>query len=175
MAAAKKNPAPELPALDPGLVTSLVGASHPQPHDWLGAHAVEGGFVIRAVRPLAKTVTAIRADGTRIPLAHVADGLWQGFAAGDGQAYDLEATYDGAPDWVTGDPYRFVPSVGEVDLYLWGEGRHEQIWHVLGAHHRPHEDVVGTSFSVWAPHAQAVRVVGDFNSWSGLSHAMGRL
>jgi 1,4-alpha-glucan branching enzyme len=167
---------PELPALDPGLIAALVGASHPQPHDWLGAHELPaGGSVIRAVRPLAKTVTAIRADATRVALAHVADGLWQGYAAGPGQAYDLEATYDGAPDWVTGDPYRFVPSVGEVDLYLWAEGRHEQIWHVLGAHHRPHEDVAGTSFSVWAPHARAVRVIGDFNSWSGLSHAMRRL
>ncbi len=134
-----------------------------------------GGWVIRTVRPLAKTVTAIRADATRVPLTHVADGLWQGYAPGDGQAYDLETTYDGGPDWTTGDPYRFVPSVGEVDLYLWGEGRHEQIWQVLGAHYRPHEGVVGTSFSVWAPHAQAVRVVGDFNSWSGLAHAMRRL
>src|SRR6185436_14242906 len=55
------------------------------------------------------------------------------------------------------------------------EGRHEQIWQVLGAHHRPHEDVEGTSFSVWAPHAHAVRVIGDFNAWDGAGHAMRRL
>ena len=61
------------------------------------------------------------------------------------------------------------------DLYLWGEGRHEQLWDVLGAHFRPHEDVVGTGFSVWAPHARAARVVGDFNGWDGTQHAMRRL
>ncbi len=167
---------PELPPLDPHLVAELAGGAHPRPHDWLGPHDLpDGGRVIRAVRPLAESVTAVQADGSRIPLAHLADGLWQGYAPGPGQAYDLLTGYAGAPDWLTGDPYRFVPSVGEVDLYLWGEGRHEQIWHVLGAHFRPHEGVAGTSFSVWAPHARAVRVTGDFTSWSGVGHPMRRL
>jgi 1,4-alpha-glucan branching enzyme len=166
---------PVLPELHPGLVASIVGGSHPQPHDTLGQHAVGDGFVIRALRPLASTVTAVRADDSRVELDHVADGLWQGYAAGAGQAYRLEATYDGAPNWTADDPYRFVPSVGEMDLYLWAEGRHEQLWHVLGSHFRPHEDVAGTSFSVWAPHATAARVVGDFNSWNGVGHAMRRL
>jgi len=174
--ARKKTPAAgALPELDPRLVAELAGGAHPRPHDWLGQHPVEGGHVIRAVRPLALGVTAVRRDATRVALAHVADGLWQGFAPGEGQAYDLETTYADGPTWTSEDPYRFVPSVGEVDLYLWGEGRHEQVWHVLGAHHRPHEGVTGTSFSVWAPHARAARVVGDFNSWSGVGHAMRRL
>ncbi|WP_213814951.1 1,4-alpha-glucan branching protein GlgB [Glaciihabitans sp. dw_435] len=163
------------PELHPGLVTSLVSGSHPRPHETLGQHPVEGGFVIRAVRPLAWSVTAVQADGTRIKLAHLSEGLWQGFAAGPGQAYTLETSYDNGPAWVMDDPYRFVPSVGEVDLYLWGEGRHEQIWNVLGAHYRPHEGVEGTSFSVWAPHAIAVRVLGDFNSWDGVLYPMRRL
>jgi 1,4-alpha-glucan branching enzyme len=68
-----------------------------------------------------------------------------------------------------------VSSLGDQDLYLWGEGRHEQIWKVLGSHHKTHEDVLGTSFSVWAPRAQAVRVVGDFNDWNGVGHAMRRV
>ena len=164
-----------LPELHEGLVRSLVSGSHPQPHSTLGQHAFSDGFVIRAVRPLAAAVTAVRADGTRVPLAHVAEGLWQGYAAGPGQAYVLETEYDDGPTWTAEDPYRFVPSVGEIDLYLWGEGRHEQLWHVLGSHFRPHEDVAGTSFSVWAPHAKAVRVVGDFNGWFGDRHAMRRL
>lgn len=165
----------ELPPLDAGLVASLVEARHPRPHDWLGAHPAGDGWVIRALRPLAESVTAVRADGTEVALEHVADGLWQGFAAGDGQAYELVAAYTEAPDWRAGDPYRFVPSIGEIDLFLWGEGRHEQLWHVFGAHVKRHEGVDGTGFVVWAPHAQAVRVVGDFNSWSGLGHAMRRL
>ena len=168
-------PAPALPELHPGLISSIVGGSHPQPHATLGQHALDDGFVVRAVRPLAAAVTAVQTDGTRVPLTHVADGLWQGFAAGPGQGYLLETDYDNGPTWTTEDPYRFVPSVGEIDLYLWGEGRHEQLWHVLGSHFRPHEGVEGTSFSVWAPHAKSVRVVGDFNGWYGTGHAMRRL
>lgn len=164
-----------LPELHPGLVASIVSGSHPQPHDTLGLHPVTGGSVIRVVRPLAATVTAIRADGSRIPLEHLAEGLWQGFAPDAGQAYEIESSYANGPTWIAGDPYRFVPSVGEVDLYLWAEGRHEQLWHVLGSHYRPHEGVSGTSFSVWAPHARAARVVADFNEWNGIGHSMRRL
>jgi 1,4-alpha-glucan branching enzyme len=170
---------PELPELHPDHVLALVEGRHPRPHDALGQHpvtvgAVEG-FVLRAVRPLAATVTAVQKDGTRIPLEHAASGLWQGFAPGAGQAYLLETTYGEAPTWTADDPYRFVPTVGEIDLYLWGEGRHEQLWDVLGSHYRPHEDVVGTGFSVWAPHAKAARVVGDFNNWDGVQYSMRRL
>ena len=171
---AKSNTA-TLPALHADHISALVEGRHPQPHDALGQHPIDGGWVVRAIRPLAKTVTAVRGDGSRVPLSHVAQGLWHGFAPGDGQSYTIETTYDGAPDWATDDPYRFVPSVGEIDLYLWGQGRHEQLWHVLGAHFRPHEDVDGTSFSVWAPHAAAARVVGDFNDWNGVGHAMRHL
>jgi len=182
MMAIKKSVTPAdsgIPALHPDHVSALAEGRHPRPHDALGQHAATvggvDGFVIRAVRPLAATVTAVQKDGTRIPLEHVANGLWHGFAPGAGQAYALEAAYADAPSWTADDPYRFVPTVGEVDLYLWGEGRHEQLWDVLGAHFRPHEDVVGTGFSVWAPHAQAARVIGDFNGWDGTQHAMRRL
>jgi 1,4-alpha-glucan branching enzyme len=170
MAAAKP-----LPELHPGLVRSLVTGSHPQPHSTLGQHPIDKSFIIRVVRPLAKTVTAVLADGKRVKLTHLDEGLWQGKYTGPGQAYQIETRYENGPDWTTDDPYRFVPSVGEVDLYLWGEGRHEQLWHVLGSHYRPHEGVEGTSFSVWAPHANAVRVTADFNSWDGKGHAMRRL
>ncbi|MCU1525527.1 MAG: glgB, partial [Microbacteriaceae bacterium] len=174
----KKTPVaiePALPELHPDHVSALVEGRHPQPHSTLGQHAVDGGFVIRVLRPLAESVTVIRADGARVPLTHLADGLWQAFIPGEGQAYTIETTYANGPDWIADDPYRFVPSVGEVDLYLWGQGRHEQLWHVFGSHFRPHEGVEGTSFSVWAPHAKAARVLGDFNGWYGLGHAMRRL
>jgi 1,4-alpha-glucan branching enzyme len=164
-----------LPALHPDHVAALVGGAHPRPHDALGQHPVDGGHVIRVVRPLAAGVTAIRADGTRLALEHAGDGLWQGLAPGPGQAYTVETDYENGPTWTAEDPYRFVPTVGDVDLYLWGEGRHEQLWQVLGAHYRPHEGVPGTSFSVWAPHARAARVIGDFNEWNGVGHAMRRL
>ena len=169
------SPAHALPELHPGLIAALVGGTHPRPHDWLGQHAFDGGFVIRALRPLAASVTAIRTDGSRVQLQHVADGIWQGLALFPGQAYELETAYDNGPTWTAEDPYRFVPTVGDIDLHLFAEGRHEQMWQVFGAHFRPHEGVVGTSFSVWAPHAKAARVIGDFNGWYGVGHAMRRL
>ena len=186
MAEKKKAPArktaPEAPAAPPVLHPdhrrALVEGRHPRPHDALGQHHIEAGWLTRVIRPLAATVTVVRADGSKHELEHDADGLWHGLVAGsldEGQAYTVHTTYDGGSDWHSDDPYRFVSSVGEIDLYLWAEGRHEQLWQVLGAHHRPHEDVDGTSFSVWAPHAQAARVVGDFNGWNGVGHAMRRL
>jgi 1,4-alpha-glucan branching enzyme len=161
--------------LHPDHIRALVEGRHPDPHDALGQHQVPEGWVIRAVRPLAEAVVAVRADGSRHALEHVADGLWQGVVPDPGQAYELETSYADGPTWTAGDPYRFVPSVGELDRHLFGEGRHEQLWHVLGAHVRAHEGVDGTSFSVWAPHAQAARVTGDFTSWNGVGHAMRRL
>lgn len=166
---------PALPELHPDHIASLVAGAHPQPHATLGQHEFEGGYIHRVIRPLASSVTVVRADGSTIELSHTADGLWEGWAAGPGQAYTVTTAYENGPGFTADDAYRFVPTVGEMDLYLWGEGRHEQIWHVLGAHYRPHEDVEGTSFSVWAPHARAVRVVGDFNGWNGVGHAMRRL
>ncbi|WAB80720.1 1,4-alpha-glucan branching protein GlgB [Microcella daejeonensis] len=175
----RTTPAPEaIPTLHAEHRRALVEGRHPRPHDALGQHPLDDGWVVRVLRPLAASVTIVRADGSRVPLEHDADGLWHGILPGgpaEGQAYTVVASYDGGPDWTADDPYRFVPSVGEIDLYLWGEGRHEQLWHVLGAHHRPHEGVEGTSFAVWAPNAQAVRVVGDLNGWYGPQHAMRRL
>jgi 1,4-alpha-glucan branching enzyme len=69
-----------------------------------------------------------------------------------------------------------VPSfLGEVDLHLIGEGRHERLWDVLGAHVRTSDGVTGTTFAVWAPRAREIRVAGDFNYWSGQDHVMRRV
>ncbi|MEE1830214.1 glycogen-branching enzyme, partial [Streptomyces sp. SP17KL33] len=67
----------------------------------------------------------------------------------------------------TEDAYRFLPAIGELDLYLIGEGRHEQLWRALGAAPMTHQGVTGTRFTVWAPTARGVRVAGTFNFWDG--------
>ena len=72
-----------------------------------------------------------------------------------------------APEWTPSDPSQFEPTLGELDLQLISEGNHRRLWTVLGAHVRVVSGVVGTSFAVWAPNAQAVSVVGDFNLWDG--------
>ena len=89
--------------------------------------------------------------------------------------YRVVVAYDGAPHTLD-DPYRFLPTLGEVDLHLINEGRHEQLWKVLGARvHRYDAGVTGTSFAVWAPSARAVRLKGDFNRWDGREHPMRQL
>ncbi|MBW3599956.1 MAG: 1,4-alpha-glucan branching protein GlgB [Planctomycetes bacterium] len=70
------------------------------------------------------------------------------------------------------DPYAFAPLLSEYDIYLHGEGSHWKSYEKLGAQMRVVEDVAGVNFAVWAPNAQAVSVVGDFNQWDGRRHPM---
>jgi 1,4-alpha-glucan branching enzyme len=163
--------------VDSGDLHRVATGSHPLPHDILGAHVHDGAVTVRALRPLAGSVSVVTPDGTRTPLTHEAEGVWAGvLPMADVPDYRLEVTYPDHPATLVDDPYRFLPTLGEVDLHLIGEGRHEQLWEVLGAHVRHYPgvmgDVVGTSFAVWAPNAQAVRVVADFNHWDGRGHAM---
>ncbi len=72
----------------------------------------------------------------------------------------------------TDAPRTFSPTLGELDLHLIGEGRHEHLYELLGAHVREHEGEAGTAFAVWAPAAASVSVVGDFNHWDGRAHPM---
>ena len=161
----------------------LAEGGHGDPHSVLGQHQVGGSdsrISIRARRPMAETVTAILASsGERVVLQHVAHGIWAGEHEHGLDDYELETTYASGVTSREDDPYRFIPSIGELDLYLFGEGRHEQLWHVMGAHvrehHGTHASVTGTSFTVWAPRASAVRVIGSFNDWDGTRHQMRRL
>ncbi|MCI2958158.1 1,4-alpha-glucan branching protein GlgB [Agromyces atrinae] len=173
--------APVFPTLDPSIVEAVGNGVHHDPHSVLGSHRVaqatgEPATVIRARRPLAREVDAVLDSGDRIPLAHIGWGVWEGGRVGDVGDYLLDARYDDGSDWTSDDPYRFAPSIGELDLHLIGEGRHEELWRVLGAHRRSHAgasaSVDGTSFTVWAPFVSAVRVIGDFNRWDGAGHAM---
>ena len=151
-----------------------------QPHAVLGAHLDDQGLVtIRTRRPLASAVAAVTAEGT-IDLEHEYNGIWVGTlpAVRPGQVpdYRLSVTYEGLEPQLFDDPYRFLPSLGEIDLHLISEGRHEKLWTVLGAnlHHYTSSlgNIDGVSFAVWAPNAQAVRVKGDFNAWDGTVNAM---
>src|SRR5665648_193641 len=86
--------------------------------------------------------------------------------------YRLEVAYPDGKRFEIVDPYSFLPTIGDLDLHLAGEGRHEQLYEKLGAHLREIDGVAGVAFAVWAPAARSVGVVGDFNSWDGRLHAM---
>ena len=166
---------------DESAITAFLEGRHSQPHDLLGHHVGPGGLTVTAYRPMARTVRARLADGTVLDLPHVRGGVWSGTTdvANASQDYRLLVDYGDGVEHEQDDPYRFIPTLGEVDRFLINEGRHEQLWTVLGSHVRHYEgpmgDVWGVSFAVWAPNATAVHVVGDFNGWDRISHPMRRL
>ncbi|NUU06722.1 1,4-alpha-glucan branching protein GlgB [Leifsonia sp. C5G2] len=168
----------DLPTLDDTLLATIASGSHHDPHTVLGQHQVAAPgvadpiTVIRTLRPLAKEVFAVLSNGAHVELAHLGHGVWQGVDIVGPGAYLIEARYDDGSVWTADDPYRFLPTIGQLDLHLIGEGRHETLWTALGAHVRDLGGVVGTAFAVWAPNARAVRVVGDFNGWDGTLHSM---
>jgi len=159
-------------ALSPDLLDAVAHGAHHDPHSVLGVHRTSDGWVVRARRPLAREVSAELADGTTLALTHVRSGIWEGAADARPGAFVVRATYDDGSSHVADDPYRHTPSVGELDLHLIAEGRHEELWRVLGAHLRDLDGSSGTAFTVWAPDARAVRVIGDFNGWDGTGSAM---
>lgn len=156
-------------------IRALIACEHHDPHSLLGAHPSPNGVIVRALRPDALAVTVLTDDGARHRLEQIdAAGLFEGELEGRSLPlrYRLLVDYGPGGRFELEDPYRFTPTLGELDLHLFGEGRHERIYQVMGAHVREHEGAVGTAFAVWAPSARAVSVVGDFNSWDGRLHAM---
>ncbi|WNF29690.1 1,4-alpha-glucan branching enzyme [Streptomyces sp. C11-1] len=162
------RPAPALDGADRG---RLLAGDHHAPHDVLGAHPVPGGVLVRALRPFARSVTVLGA-GLRAELHDDGDGFFSGvLPVREVPAYRLRVAYDDTVIEVE-DPYRFWPSIGELDLHLIGEGRHEELWRALGAEPMEHQGVTGTRFTVWAPNARGVRVTGDFTYWDGTGTPM---
>jgi 1,4-alpha-glucan branching enzyme len=164
------------PELSEHVLGAVSTGSYHDPHSVLGQHPVGNNTILRTLRPLAESVTAVLAGGERVELSHLYNGIWQGEHSSAFPDYSVEADYGDGVVWSTDDPYRFSPTIGELDLHLIGEGRHEELWEALGAHLVEHSaggaPVAGTSFTVWAPHAQAVRVLGEFNGWDGRLHAL---
>jgi 1,4-alpha-glucan branching enzyme len=156
------------------LITEL---RHPEPHRVLGIHPDGDGVVIRAFRPDAATIHVIPDFGGRIPMEHRKGGVFEARLNGRDQvfSYLIEVEYPGGKVFTLRDPYSFTPTIGELDLYYAGEGRHEKLWDRMGAHLIHHHGVAGVSFAVWAPTAAGVSVVGDFNSWDGRLHTMRRM
>ncbi|MFE1821570.1 1,4-alpha-glucan branching enzyme [Streptomyces anulatus] len=162
------RPAPALDGADRG---RLLAGDHHAPHDVLGAHPIPGGVLVRALRPFARSVTVL-ATGLRAELHDDGDGFFSGvLPVPEAPAYRLEVAYDDNTIEV-GDPYRFWPAIGELDLHLIGEGRHEELWRALGAEPMEHQGVAGTRFTLWAPNARGVRITGDFNYWDGTGFPM---
>ena len=152
---------------------SLAGGQHHDPHGILGAHAGPASHTVavRAWQPGAETVTVV-VGARRIAMRRQAPGLFAtSLRRKTVPAYRLEVVRDGSSELVD-DPYRFLPTIGELDLHLIGEGRHERLWDVLGSHAATVDGTDGVRFAVWAPSARGVGVAGDHNGWDASHHPM---
>jgi 1,4-alpha-glucan branching enzyme len=166
--------------IDHAAAHRLVSGESMHPHDVLGAHpvVVDGvhGVVVRAFLPDASHV-AVLVGEHEVPMRRDEHGLFVGFLS-DRQlplAYRLVVTDGQGARRVQDDPYRFLPTLGDMDLHLFNEGRHLRLWEKLGSHPCEREGVAGTAFAVWAPNAMRVSIIGSFNHWDGRAHAMRRL
>ena len=163
--------------IDETLRTVATGSYH-DPHSVLGIHPTSTesentSWVVRALRPLAQSVRVLHADGSVFELSHIAHGVWEGTSPLFPQLpYTVDACYPDGSHWQVVDPYQFAPTIADSDLNAFDHGRHEELWKILGSHQKIVDGTSGTAFSVWAPHARAVRVVGDFNGWDGTLHGL---
>jgi 1,4-alpha-glucan branching enzyme len=158
--------------IDPDIAL-LAARDHHEPHRVLGAHPGDGRVVLRVWRPGATAVRVIPATGEPVELEHRASGLFEAVVAGSRNLsrYEVEVELGGVVARAR-DPYSFLPTVGELDLHLVGEGSHQELWERLGAHPREIDGAAGVAFTVWAPSARSVSVVGDWNGWDGMVHPM---
>ncbi|MGH7152629.1 MAG: GlgB N-terminal domain-containing protein, partial [Acetobacteraceae bacterium] len=163
----------EVPPLDPAVADALAGGRLGDPFAILGPHDTPQGRIVRAFLPGATDVEVLSSDGARV-LTQLRGGEPYGLFGGrlsNVEPYRLRIRWPGGVQ-ETEDPYAFGLLLGELDLYLFGEGRHFELSFALGSRPITIDGVPGVRFGVWAPNARAVSVVGDFNSWDTRRHPM---
>ncbi len=163
-------------------IERLVRVEHPDPHSILGAHrhTIEGkaGIVVRAFHPEAIKAEVLINRRKPFPMERChAGGLFAAFIPRQRLPfpYRIRFTFSDGNTWESDAPYRFLPTLGDMDLYLAGEGTHHRLYERLGAHLHEIDAVAGVSFAVWAPNAKRISVIGDFNNWDGRLFPMRRM
>ena len=179
-----ESTAPTTPERDSGILTAIAGGYYGTPFDYLGMHLVEidgaYGLTVRTFQPQAQAVSVQR-DGRQFVMERIhPGGVFEKIFPDETEFfhYSLIVTIrpspDGAPAHIyeTADPYRFPPVLTNYDLHLFNEGTHFHLYKKMGAHLIEHDGTRGVCFAVWAPNAERVSVIGDFNQWDGRRHAM---
>ena len=155
---------------------AILEAQCHDPFGWLGRHAnSKGGVTIRAFKPRVKKMWLLPEDGKARPMKRIegTDFFVHNWKQDSFEKhYRLRIENHEGHQWEEEDVYRFGPMLGDMDLHLIGEGNHFEKYRILGAHVREHEGVSGVGFAVWAPAAERVSVVGNFNHWDGREHQM---
>ena len=130
--------------------------------------------VVNVFEPGAAEAWVIDDKGKSFALEKLhAEGFFHGRLKGKRGRFPYSLRFKGGEhEWERLDAYAFEPVLGDMDEYLFAEGRHEELWKVLGAHPREHQGQQGTAFALWAPNARRVSVVGEFNHWDGRRNPM---
>ena len=170
----------EIAGLPRDEVSRFVRGIHSDPFRVLGPHCVGDDLEIRVFRPDARSVDILLDREPNKPIAAERieqEGFFCATIAGANRdlQYHVRITDRDGSQHVTRDPYQYGPIVGQVDLHLFAEGQHWKIYEKFGAHLRTIGDAAGAYFAVWAPNAQRVSVVGDFNNWDGRVNPMRKL
>ena len=164
--------------LPPDELNSFLSGTHSDPFRILGPHRMGDDLAIRAFRPDARKIDIVRDGQATIEAEKIhRDGFFQSIVPNATRDLDYHlrlTSWDGSES-VMRDPYQYGPIMGEVDLHLFSEGQHWQLYEKFGAHLRTIGDAGGVYFAVWAPNAQRVSVVGDFNGWDGRVNPMRKL
>jgi 1,4-alpha-glucan branching enzyme len=153
---------------------TLVSGRHGNPFSVLGVHQAGSARIVRTLQPQAQSVEIVDSEGAVLAgmeRVHT-DGIFAAVMPPRLRHYLLRITTGGGHVYDIEDPYRFPTTLGDLDLYLFGEGSDKQVYAKLGAQLRAVQGVRGTRFAVWAPNASRVSVIGDFNDWDGRRHAM---
>jgi 1,4-alpha-glucan branching enzyme len=156
------------------VINAIVHANHHDPFSFLGMHQTAEGLAVRAFLPQAREVSLIDSSGKVVGELDRIDpaGLFVARVRGAKPfAYRLRLTLSDRVEEIE-DPYRFPPVLGPIDFHLIAEGNHLELYRRLGAHEVTIEGVAGVVFSVWAPNARRLSVVGPFNDWDGRRHPM---
>jgi 1,4-alpha-glucan branching enzyme len=160
--------------IDKTTLDALAGGWHSDPFSLLGIHREGGKRIVRTLQPQASSVRLVSVNGKELcPMKKVhAGGLFEAEMPPRIRRYRLDIHHADGNSYVVEDPYRFPATLGDLDLYLMGQGSHRDIFRKLGAHPVKIEGVSGTAFAVWAPNASRVSVIGSFNDWDGRRHIM---
>lgn len=153
-------------------IQQILEARHHDPFNWLGLHQDLQNFTFRCFKPYADRLWLRVQDAwEELPRIHP-HGIYQWYGKTPLEAPCSIKWVEGGHEFESFEPYSFSPLLSEFDLHLFGEGKLRQAYHVLGAHNTIHCGVPGTRFAVWAPNADRVSVIGDFNHWDGRVNPM---
>ncbi len=156
---------------------ALMDLRHGDPHAILGAHPVNHGMAVRVYRPDADRIALIVDGEPSRPMKPCTQtGFFEFLDPNRRDPFPYRIELHRQSEVITiDDPYSFAPTLGELDIYLINSGKDERTYQKLGAHLREYRGINGVAFAVWAPNAEGVSVVGDFNGWDGRIHQMRRL